>query len=66
MTSLFNRLLLDRESLQSNNNTKFRSSLKANHYFIERLQSSYLLEGHRGCVNSVLFSDDGNFCYTGM
>ena len=33
--------------------------------FIEKLSRFQTLKGHRGCVNSVLYSNDGNFVYTG-
>ena len=45
------------------------SSYKKNIFYstsmVERLSGLKLLQGHRGCVNSVLFSHDGNFIYTG-
>jgi WD repeat-containing protein 42A len=35
------------------------------HYAVEKLTCESVLAGHRGCVNTVLFSWDGNTIYTG-
>ena len=35
------------------------------HYGVEKLTCESILSGHRGCVNSVLFSWDGQRIYTG-
>jgi len=35
------------------------------HFAVEKLTCESILAGHRGCVNTVLFSWDGNTIYTG-
>eukprot|EP01038_Epipyxis_sp_PR26KG_P010942 gene10942-14692_t len=42
-----------------------RKSLYGALDFVERLQLKTSLYGHKGCVNSVFFSDDGNLIFTG-
>ena len=34
-------------------------------YLVERFRLSAILEGHEGCVNTALFSEDGDFVITG-
>jgi len=43
--------------------TKLRSACA--HYAVEKLTCESVLAGHHGCVNTVLFSWDGNTIYTG-
>ncbi len=43
----------------------FRRDVLASQYLLETYSLKGLLKGHTGCVNSVLFSNDGGFIYTG-
>jgi WD repeat-containing protein 42A len=40
-------------------------NIKQSPYFVEKLAPWKVLRGHDGCVNSVLFSDTGEFIFTG-
>lgn len=41
------------------------SAAKASNYLIERLKRGHILKGHHGCINSALFTDDGQHILTG-
>eukprot|EP01032_Pedospumella_encystans_P009583 gene9583-11269_t len=43
----------------------FRRDVLGSQYLLETYSLKGLLKGHTGCVNSVLFSNDGGFIYTG-
>ena len=43
----------------------FRRDVLGSQYLLETYSLRGLLKGHTGCVNSVLFSNDGGFIYTG-
>jgi WD40 repeat protein len=57
------RSLLLRE--KSNLNHNFREKFLGSLYFAERYESPTVLEGHTGCVNSILFSECGSRIITG-
>jgi WD40 repeat protein len=46
-------------------NAAIRSSFKRSSYLVEKLELFHTLSGHNGCVNTILFSDDGNHAFTG-
>jgi WD40 repeat protein len=50
---------------KSNLNHNFREIFLGSLYFAERYESPRVLEGHTGCVNSILFSECGSKIITG-
>ena len=60
-----NHLIVKRETDFNSVNIHFRNKLRSSNYLVESLEVSKTLKGHRGCVNSVLFSQDGYWAFTG-
>ena len=58
-----NKSLVNRE--YGIKNSSFRSLLKQSEHLVQKLSLQHKLTGHRGCVNTILFSNDGNIIYTG-
>lgn len=46
-------------------NAFIRSCFKRSTYLVEKLEVFHVLSGHNGCVNTILFSDDGKHAFTG-
>ena len=45
--------------------TTLRKTILGSTFFVESFKEPIVLSGHRGCVNSILFSDCGSYALTG-
>lgn len=61
--SLFSKIIGRERSIETP--LSFRNELLSSQCLVQKLARRVLLEGHQGCVNSVLFSEDGYYALTG-
>lgn len=63
--SCLDQYLRQREIYYGKSGSTFRSQIKQSSHLVEKLTLAHNLTGHQGCVNTILFSEDGNIVYTG-
>lgn len=66
MSSIYHDLISREYDMnRRNNSTKLVNNILSSKYLIEKYELKGLLKGHEGCVNTVLFSEDGSHIFTG-
>ncbi|XP_076055552.1 DDB1- and CUL4-associated factor 6-like isoform X2 [Oratosquilla oratoria] len=65
MSSNLFRYVVNRHYDASNNTSALQHLTKGSESMIQRMSLMRLLDNHRGCVNTIVWSDDGNFLLSG-
>jgi WD repeat-containing protein 42A len=65
MNIAFEVLKRERCSYSTYNPKDFQRAIFGNKSIVEKFSLKNVLSGHKGCVNSVLFSEDGSLVFTG-
>ena len=58
--------IFNRQTSSSAHPQTFRDQVLSSLDLVQRFGKTHTLEGHLGCVNSILFSEDGGLAITGV